>query len=100
MITTVLFFRPGTKGCEGVSGRDQSQFRGPEGLLNFSDKHSLKKFTIEIVRKPSIPRDDNHVNRNITNTDDIVPVRRSGELVNSLNIFTYCFFALKYYTNT
>jgi hypothetical protein len=56
------------------------QFRGPEGSVDF-DINELKKFTIEIVRKPSSNHGDSSINRNIINPDDIAPVRRPGELI-------------------
>lgn len=52
------------------------QFRGPEGTLDFSI-HDLKKFTIEIIRKPSSTNED--LTRSIINPDNIVPVRRPGK---------------------
>uniref|UniRef100_A0A1B6M2L8 Uncharacterized protein n=1 Tax=Graphocephala atropunctata TaxID=36148 RepID=A0A1B6M2L8_9HEMI len=60
---------------EGERERAVPQFRGPEGSVNY-DVNELKKFTVEIIRKPTGLNDETIINRNITNPDDIVPIRR------------------------
>ncbi|XP_054269809.1 zinc finger CCCH domain-containing protein 13-like isoform X1 [Macrosteles quadrilineatus] len=53
------------------------KFRGPENPVDYNI-NDLKKFTIEIVRKPSSNHGDTTINRSIINPEDIAPVRRPG----------------------
>uniref|UniRef100_A0A1B6GRJ5 Uncharacterized protein n=1 Tax=Cuerna arida TaxID=1464854 RepID=A0A1B6GRJ5_9HEMI len=62
---------------EGERERAGPQFRGPEGSIDY-DVNELKKFTVEIIRKSTGSNDETIINRNITNPDDIAPVRRPG----------------------
>ncbi|XP_054268095.1 zinc finger CCCH domain-containing protein 13-like isoform X3 [Macrosteles quadrilineatus] len=54
------------------------KFRGPENPVDYNI-NDLKKFTIEIVRKPSSNHGDTTINRSIINPEDIAPVRRPDE---------------------
>uniref|UniRef100_A0A1B6CLL0 Complementary sex determination N-terminal domain-containing protein n=1 Tax=Clastoptera arizonana TaxID=38151 RepID=A0A1B6CLL0_9HEMI len=58
--------------------RDRILFRGPEGSINYDIKE-LKKIAVEIRRTPGRGPETVQISRAVTNVEDIVSARRTGE---------------------